>query len=37
MDYIASIQKSLDYIEENLGEKLMLQEISDFVRVNCLI
>lgn len=34
MDYIASIQKSLDYIEENLDEKLTLQEISDFVYIS---
>lgn len=34
MDYIESIQKSIDYIETNLGEKLTLQEISDFVYIS---
>ncbi|WP_235715638.1 hypothetical protein [Alkalihalobacillus hemicellulosilyticus] len=29
MDYICSIQKSIDYIEENLGEELSLSTLAE--------
>ena len=34
MDYIEVIQKSIDYVEESLSEKLTLQEISDAVYIS---